>query len=139
MREKLTMLGLAVAQLLFASPMLFAHHSFAAEFDRDQAMKVTGTVTKIEWTNPHIWIYVDVKGSDGAVTNWAFQGGPPAYLTRAGWSRNDLKVGDTINIQGFKAKDGSNHAAGGQITLPDGRRVFALQIEGAPPNSENKK
>jgi hypothetical protein len=138
MREKLTMLGLAVALLLFASPM-FAHHSFAAEFDRDQAMKVTGTVTKIEWTNPHIWIYVDIKGSDGTVTNWAFQGGPPAYLTRSGWNRNDLKIGDTINIQGFKAKDGSNHAAGGQITLPDGRRVFALQIEGPPPKPENKK
>ena len=138
MKEKLAMLGLAVAILLFAAP-LFAHHSFAAEFDREQPLKVTGTVTKIEWTNPHIWISVDVKGSDGAVTNWAFQGGPPSYLTRAGWNRNDLKIGDTINIQGFRAKDGSNHAAGGQITLPDGRKVFALQIEGPPPASEGKK
>ena len=138
MKEKLAMLSLAATLLLFAAP-LFAHHSFAAEFDRDQAMKVTGTVRKVEWTNPHIWIYVDVKNPDGTVTNWAFQGGPPSYLTRSGWSKNDLKSGDTINIQGFRAKDGSNHAAGGQITLPDGRKVFALQIEGTAPSPESKK
>lgn len=138
MKEKLAMLSLAAALLLFAT-RLFAHHSFAAEFDRDQAMKVTGTVTKVEWTNPHIWIYVDVKNPDGTVTNWAFQGGPPSYLTRSGWSKNDPKSGDTINIQGFRAKDGSNHAAGGQITLPDGRKVFALQIEGTAPSPESKK
>jgi hypothetical protein len=138
MKEKLAMLSPAATLLLFAAP-LFAHHSFAAEFDRDQAMKVTGTVTKVEWTNPHIWIYVDVKNPDGTVTNWAFQGGPPSYLTRSGWSKNDLKSGDTINIQGFRAKDGSNHAAGGQITLPDGRKVFALQIEGTAPSPESKK
>lgn len=138
MKEKLAMLSLAATLLLFAAP-LFAHHSFAAEFDRDQAMKVTGTVTKVEWTNPHIWIYVDVKNPDGTVTNWAFQGGPPSYLTRSGWSKSDLKSGDTINIQGFRAKDGSNHAAGGQITLPDGRKVFALQIEGTAPSPESKK
>lgn len=102
-------------------------------------MNVTGTVTKIEWTNPHIWIYVDIKGPDGAVSNWAFQGGPPAYLTRTGWTRHDLKSGDTINIQGFRAKDGSNHAAAGQITLPDGRKVFALQIDDQAPGAEPKK
>ena len=91
MKEKLTTLVLAVATLMFATPLL-AHHSFAAEFDREQPLKVTGTVTKVEWTNPHIWIYVDVKGSDGTVTNWAFQGGPPSYLTRAGWNKNDLPL-----------------------------------------------
>ena len=135
MKLGLAMFGLAV---LLITP-LFAHHSFAAEFDREQPLSVTGTVTKIEWTNPHIWIYVDVKGLDGAITNWAFQGGPPVYLSRAGWNKTDVKIGDTINVQGFRAKDGSNHAAGGQITLPDGRRVFALQIEGPPPVSANKK
>ena len=138
MREKPAMLELAIAALVFIAPLL-AHHSFAAEFDREQPLNVTGAVTKIEWTNPHIWIYVDVKGPDGTTTNWAFQGGPPAYLSRAGWNKNDVRIGDTIHVQGFRAKDGSNHAAGGQITLPDGRRVFALQIEGPPPASENKK
>jgi hypothetical protein len=138
MKEKLAIFGLVVAGLLLVAP-LFAHHSFAAEFDREQPLRVTGTVTKIEWTNPHIWIYVDVKGPDGNTINWAFQGGPPVYLSRAGWNKNDVKIGDTISVQGFRARDGSNHAAGGQITLPDGRKVFALQIEAPPPASENKK
>lgn len=137
MRLKIVVLALALSGSLVLR--LDAHHAFAAEFDREQPMTVTGTVTKVEWTNPHIWVYVDVKGSDGTATNWGFQGGPPSYLTRVGWSRNDLKVGDTIHVEGFRAKDGSNHAAGRQITLPDGRKVFALQIEGPSPSSESKK
>ena len=137
MRLKIVVLALALSGSLVLR--LDAHHAFAAEFDREQPMTVTGTVTKVEWTNPHIWVYVDVKGSDGTVTNWGFQGGPPSYLTRVGWSRNDLKVGDTIHVEGFRAKDGSNHAVGRQITLPDGRKVFALQIEGPSPSSESKK
>ena len=132
------------ALLLFSSIAalpLFAHHSFAAEFDREQPFKVSGAVNRIEWTNQHIWIYVDVKEADGKVTTWAFQGGPPSYLSRAGWNKTDLKPGDAVSVQGFKAKDGSHHAAGGAVTLPDGRRMFALQIEGIPgqqaaPNSE---
>jgi len=136
-RLEIVVLALALSGSLVLR--LDAHHAFAAEFDREQPMTVTGTVTKVEWTNPHIWVYVDVKGSDGTVTNWGFQGGPPSYLTRVGWSKNDLKVGDTIHVEGFRAKDGSNHAADRQITLPDGRKVFALQIEGPSPSSESKK
>ena len=126
-----TVAALALATLL-NGVSLSAHHSFAAEFDREQPIKVTGAVAKIEWTNPHIWIYVNVKQAEGKAETWAFQGGPPSYLSRAGWSRTDLKIGDTVNVQGFKAKDGSHNAAGGQVTLPDGRRMFALQIEGLP-------
>ncbi len=137
MRLKIVVLALALSGSLVLR--LDAHHAFAAEFDREQPLTVTGTVTKVEWTNPHIWVYVDVKGSDGTLTNWGFQGGPPSYLTRVGWSKNDLKVGDTIHLEGFRAKDGSHHAAGRQITLPDGRKVFALQIEGPSPSSESKK
>ncbi len=137
MRLKIVVLALALSGSLVLR--LDAHHAFAPEFNREQPMTVTGTVTKVEWTNPHIWVYVDVKGSDGTVTNWGFQGGPPSYLTRVGWSKNDLKVGETIHVEGFRAKDGSNHAAGRQITLPDGRKVFALQIEGPSPSSESKK
>ena len=133
-------LAALVLPTLFAALPLLAHHSFAAEFDREQPFKVTGTVNKIEWTNPHIWIYVDVKEADGKVVTWAFQGGPPSYLSRAGWNKTDLKPGETVTVQGFKAKDGSHHAAGGAVTLPDGRRMFALQIEGIPqqgaPDSE---
>jgi uncharacterized protein DUF6152 len=136
-RLKIVVLALALSGSLVLR--LDAHHAFAAEFDREQPMTVTGTVTKVEWTNPHIWVYLDVKGADGTVTNWGFQGGPPSYLTRVGWSKNDLKAGDTIHVEGFRAKDGSNHAAGRQITLPDGRKVFALQIEGPPQSSESKK
>src|SRR6266852_7810264 len=128
---KLRLTTLVLSSLVAALPLL-AHHSFAAEFDREQPFKVSGAVNKIEWTNPHIWIYVDVKEADGKVTTWAFQGGPPSYLSRAGWNKTDLKQGDTVSVQGFKAKDGSHHAAGGAVTLPDGRRIFALQIEGLP-------
>ena len=137
MRLKIVVLALALSGSLVLR--LDAHHAFAPEFNREQPMTVTGTVTKVEGTNPHIWVYVNVKGSDGTVTNWGFQGGPPSYLTRVGWSKNDLKVGDTFHVEGFRAKDSSNHAAGRQITLPDGRKVFALQIEGPSPSSESKK
>jgi uncharacterized protein DUF6152 len=140
---KSSFVSLVLAAIIGAVP-LSAHHSFAAEFDREAPFKVTGTVSKIEWTNPHIWIFVDVKEADGKVTTWEFQGGPPSYLTRAGWNKTDLKPGDTVSIQGFKAKDGSHHAAGGAVTLPDGRRIFALQIEGlpqqpAPSGEKNEK
>ncbi len=132
---KASFVSLALAAIVAAVP-LSAHHSFAAEFDREAPIKVTGTVAKIEWTNPHIWIYVDVKEAEGKVITWAFQGGPPAYLTRAGWNKTDLKQGDTVTVQGFKAKDGSYHAAGGAVTLPDGRRMFALQIQGVPQQAD---
>ena len=115
---------MAVLVVMSAAP-LSAHHSFAAEFDQSKPIKVTGSVSKIEWTNPHIWIYVDVKESDGKMTTWGFQGGPPSYLYRAGWTRTSLKPGDIITVQGFSAKDGSKHASSRGITLPDGRKVFA--------------
>ena len=123
MRTKVAAM-MAALVVISAAPLL-AHHSFAAEFDQSKPVKVTGSVSKIEWTNPHIWIYVDVKESDGNVTTWGFQGGPPSYLYRAGWTRNSLKLGDIITVQGFSAKDGSKHASSRGITLPDGRKVFA--------------
>jgi len=133
-----TVLGLALTLDLFVSSAapLLAHHSFAAEFNRDKQFTVTGTVTKLEWTNPHIWIYVDVKEASGKVTNWGFQGGPPAYLSRVGWTKNDLKIGTVVTMQGYKAKDGSNHASGGRITLADGRRLFAGTADDGSPQPE---
>ena len=127
---------LAVAAGLFlmtCAANMFAHHAFSAEFDREKSFTVTGTVSKVEWTNPHIWIYVDVKDDSGKVTSWGFQGGPPSYLTRAGWKKTDLKIGETITMQGFKAKDGSNLAAGGRATLPDGRKIFAGTADDGSP------
>jgi Family of unknown function (DUF6152) len=133
MRIKLLMsLVLLVA---FAAPA-FSHHAFAAEFDRDKQFTVTGTVSKVEWMNPHIWIYVDVKDNGGKVTTWAFQGGPPSYLSRVGWKRDDLKIGQVVTMEGFKAKDGSNHASGGRVTLPDGRKIFAGTADDGSPRVE---
>ena len=126
-------LFLVTALLLASAVPILAHHSFAAEFDRTKQIKVTGTVTKIEWRNPHIWIYVDVKDETGKVTNWGFQGGPPSYLTRVGWTRNHLKIGQVVTMQGYRAADGSNHASGGRVTLPDGRTLFGGSAEEVGP------
>ena|SRR5688572_26708633 len=111
---------------------LAAHHSFVAEYDRSKPVKVTGVVTKVEWQNPHIWFYVDVKDDTGKVTNWGFSGGAPGILQRRGVPRNALKPGDVIVVEGFRARDGSNNASGGVVTFIDGRRVFTATPEERP-------
>src|SRR5262245_9661697 len=122
----------AVALLVIAAPM-FAHHSESAEYDVSKPVKVTGTVKKVEWMNPHIWFYVDVKDESGKVTTWGFSGGPPGMLMRRGITKDVLKVGDVIKVEGFRAKDGSNNASGGNVTFPDGRKVFAGAAEDVVP------
>jgi hypothetical protein len=102
-----------------------AHHSFSAEYDRDKPIKVTGTVTKVEWTNPHARIYVDVQGADGKVVNWDFELGPPNGLMRQGWSRNSLRAGHVVTINGFLSKDQEHVANARSVHLPDGRQVLA--------------
>jgi len=119
--KKLLVLPLLVAGLVTG---VQAHHSFAAEYDSNQPIKVAGTVTKVEWQNPHIWFYVDVKNDDGTVTNWAFSGGAPGQLMRRGVPRSSIQTGMVITVQGFKAKDGSNNANGSKVTFADGRSVF---------------
>jgi hypothetical protein len=119
--------------ILIAAAPLRAHHSFAAEYDGNKPVKVNGVVTRIEWTNPHIWFYVDVKDDRGRVTNWGFSGGPPGVLQRRGISRNALKVGDTVVVEGFRARDGSNNASGGRVTFGDGRSVFTASNEDKAP------
>jgi hypothetical protein len=106
-----------------------AHHSFAAEFDRDKPVKVEGTVTKVEWTNPHIWFYVDVKDADGKVTNWGFSGAPPGVLMHRGIGKTSLKIGDVVKVEGFRARDQSNNASGDSVTFADGRKVFTASAE----------
>src|SRR4030095_163646 len=101
-----------------------AHHSFAAEYDATKPVKVAGTLTKVEWTNPHIWFYLDVKDEKGNVTNWAFSAAPPGVLMRRGITKDVLKVGAVILVEGFRARDGSNNASGGKVTFADGRSVF---------------
>jgi Family of unknown function (DUF6152) len=125
-----------VALLLFIAliaPTVVAHHSFVAEYDANQPVKVTGVVTKVEWTNPHIWFFVDVKDAQGKVTNWGFSGGPPGVLQRRGISRNAMKTGDTVVVEGFRARDGSNNASGGRVTFADGRSVFTASNEDRAP------
>jgi uncharacterized protein DUF6152 len=101
-----------------------AHHSFAAEFDQSKPITLTGAVTKLEWMNPHIWVYLDVK-KDAAVQQWQCEGGAPNTLTRNGWSRESLKHGDQVTIDGYLAKDGSNTCNMRVVKLADGRSVFA--------------
>lgn len=113
----------------------FAHHSFAAEYDGTQPVKIIGVVTKVEWTNPHIWFYVDVKDENGNVANWGFSGGPPGVLQRRGISRTAMKPGDVVVVEGFRARDGSTNASGGTVTFSDGRRVFTASNEDAVPKS----
>jgi hypothetical protein len=104
---------------------VFAHHAFSAEFDVNKPVDIKGVVTKIEWMNPHAWFYVDVKTDSGAVEQWQFETGAPIELTRRGWRKNDLKVGDEVTVHGLRAKDGTNTASARLVTLPSGRKVFS--------------
>jgi hypothetical protein len=103
----------------------YAHHSFSAEFDRDKPIKVTGTVTKVEWTNPHARIYLDVQDADGKIVNWDFELGPPNGLMRQGWRRDSLREGHVVTINGFRSKDQEHVANARSVHLPDGRQVLA--------------
>ena len=122
-----------IGGLLIAASPGYAHHSFVAEYDGNKPVKITGTVTKVEWQNPHIWFYVDVKDDTGKVTNWGFSGGAPGILMRRGIPRDAMKAGDVVVVEGFRARDGSNNASGGRVTFPDGRSVFTASSEDKAP------
>jgi hypothetical protein len=125
MRTKLVSLVAGVAFLVAAAAVpLFAHHSFAAEFDAKKPVKLRGTVTKMEWINPHSWIHIDVKKDDGTVEKWMVEGGAPNALLRRGWNKNSLPAGTEIFVEGFQAKDGALRANGRDITFPDGKKLF---------------
>ena len=119
-------LALIALAILFAMPRpALAHHGFSVEFDKDKPIELTGAVTKFEVMNPHLYFYVDVKGKDGKVVHWAFEGGPPNVIYRQGWRKDTLKVGDVVTVKGFRAKDGSALASCATVKLPDGREVAA--------------
>jgi len=124
MRTPRSLLILAAAAILLCPLPARAHHSFAAEYDANAAVAVKGVVTKIEWTNPHAYVYIDVTDEGGKVVNWAFEGYPPNTLKRTGFPRGLLKSGDVISVTGYRARYSQNRAAGREITLADGRKVF---------------
>ena len=129
MRTKLAVFVAGLGLLLSAASAL-AHHAFTAEFDAKRPVKVTGTVTKLEWKNPHTWFYVDVKDDSGKVTTWGFEMDSPNKLLRAGWTRNSMKVGDVITVEGSGARNGSNNANAKVVTLVNtGQQVFTLPAE----------
>ncbi len=127
--------GLVVAAVLALSATApsRAHHAFAAEYDADKPFEMTGTLTKIEWVNPHSWIYVDVKGADGQVTNWQFEFGAPNALARRGLHRSDLPIGGEVHVKGYLAKSGLAVGNATSVTLPDGRNLYTgSSATGAP-------
>ena len=130
MRTHLWIITAAAALLALAVPAV-AHHSFAAEFDAERPVTVKGTVTKMDWVNPHSWIYVDVKQDSGSVVNWRFEMGPPNALLRMGWRKDSVPAGTAVEIQGFRAKSGEPVANAKQVRLPDGRELY-IDVEDAP-------
>src|ERR1700680_1035646 len=122
----------AVVLMLFAAGAVWSQHAFAAEFDADKPIKFKGTVTKMEWINPHAWIRIDVKGEDGKVTPWMIEAAAPNALLRRGWTKQSLLAGTEILVEGFQAIDGTNKANGSVITFTDGKKLFVGSSAGDP-------
>ena len=134
MRTRLTVAVASLAGLLMTAAPLVAHHSFAAEYDASKPIKLTGTVTKIEWTNPHCYFYVDVKTESGKIENWALELGNPNALLRNGWTPKSVKIGDEVSVEGTRAKDGSLLGnARTMILMSTGQRLFAGSSQTATP------
>ena len=129
---------IAGAALLAASSYAWAHHAFSAEFDSSKPVKLHGSVVKMEWINPHAWIYMDVKGADGKVANWGIELGPPNALVKRGWTKASVPPGMEIVVDGFQAKDGALRANGRDVTLPNGNKLFAGADTGGPEEKPEK-
>jgi hypothetical protein len=137
MKAKITSTFAALAAALVATPTS-AHHSFAAEFDAAAPIELTGTVTKVEWANPHTFFYIDVSESTGKVDNWALELGSPNGLMRRGWTRNSMKLGDTVTVTGWRAKDGSLKGNARSVTLSTGQKLFAGSSNDAADAANDK-
>jgi Family of unknown function (DUF6152) len=128
------LLFLMFAAVLFVSVTIFGHHAYTAEFDTTKPVKLTGALSQLEWSNPHIWIYLDVKDEKGNVTTWGFSASPPGMLQRRGITKSSLKTGDILTISGHRAKDGSNNASGNIVIFADGRETFIGQDQALNPS-----
>ena len=135
MRTKLTVVLAGIGALLMAAPLL-AHHAFSAEFDANKPVKLQGTVTQVEWINPHAWIHLDVKQPDGSVEKWSVEAGTPNVLFRRGFTKQALLPGIEIVVDGYRAKDGTRRANGRDLTLPDGRTLF---LGGSSPDAPDQE
>jgi hypothetical protein len=124
MRYKIGAATVCISALLLVIP-IYAHHPFSAEYDANKPVTMTGTVTKVEWENPHAHIYMDVKSDNGETTNWTMELGNPQKLQNMGWKKDMVKMGDQITVQGWKARDGSNRANAKTVTLADGKKMAA--------------
>ena len=126
------LVAMAVLLACAALPLL-AHHAFGVEFDAKQRITIKGQVTKIEWSNPHTYFYLDVKEENGRVVNWVFEAAGPNTLARLGWDRKSMKIGDQVTVTGYRARDASNIASAREVVLADGRKVFAgSPVDGGP-------
>ena len=124
MRKNVVVAIVSVGFLAAAAVPVVAHHAFAAEFDANKPIKLTGTVTKMEWINPHAWLHLDVKKPDGTVESWMIEGGTPNTLLRRGITRDSIKIGTVVNVDGYQAKDGSLRGNGRDLTLSNGQKLF---------------
>ena len=139
MKSKLSLIALTASLLVAAAAPAFAHHAFAAEFDSKKPVKLRGTVTKMEWINPHTWIYMDVKKPDGTVEEWMIEAGTPNTLLRRGFTKDSLKAGTEVLVDGYQSKDGSLRANGRDLTLPDGKTLFLGSNDAAGAPYQEKK
>jgi hypothetical protein len=140
MVRRLSLAAVGVSLCFVAASPVSAHHSFAAEFDAKAPVTLKGIVTQMDWVNPHSWIHLDVKNPDGTVTSWMIEGGTPNTLLRRGFTKNSLKAGTELTVEGYRAKDGTNRANGRDLILPGGQRLFLGSAgTGAPDDGKEPK
>ena len=132
-------IGIAILGLLAAAVPVPAHHAFGAEFDIARPLNIRGTVTMMEWVNPHSWIHIDVKGQDGTLVNWMIEGGSPNSLLRLGFTKNALLPGMEIVVDGYQAKDGTHKGVGRSLTFTDGRKLFLSESDAAGRGEPSKR
>ena len=131
-----TLIGISGLAMLGWAPSASAHHAFAAEFDANKPVSFKGTITKMEWVNPHTWLHISVKKDDGTAENWAIEAGTPNTLLRRGLKKTDLPAGTALKVSGYQARDGTAKANGVNVTLPDGRALTIGSVgSGAPPEN----